>query len=137
MVSRLRTRACNSSLRRRKSGAGYARKVAKAEGVILPASALEEEAAADAKTAAAATSGAATISLSAPRKKPKEKERKIALIQLASQYSILLIQIQKMPHVPKELLKVLEDPKVLLAGVQISGDAKKARKDYGIEVKGV
>lgn len=38
--------------------------------------------------------------------------------------------------IPSELIRVLEDPKIIKLGVGISGDAIKLRKDFSIETRG-
>ncbi|KAJ7596714.1 ribonuclease H-like domain-containing protein, partial [Mycena floridula] len=61
-----------------------------------------------------------------------EAEHPVALVQLATNNRILLIQISAMSAVPEKLVALLTDPNIVKAGVGIQGDIKKIHKDLNI-----
>ncbi|KAJ1310181.1 hypothetical protein OPQ81_006925 [Rhizoctonia solani] len=63
-------------------------------------------------------------------------ESPIALLQLARPDQILLIQLTSMKKFPSRLRDVLEDYRIVKAGVGIAGDAKKLWRDYGVSLLG-
>ncbi|QRW27178.1 chalcone domain-containing protein [Rhizoctonia solani] len=64
------------------------------------------------------------------------REAPIALLQLARPDQIFLIQLSGMRKFPKILQNILEDYKIIKAGVGISGDAKKLWRDCGVSLLG-
>ena len=63
--------------------------------------------------------------------------RKTALIQLATHRGwVVLFRLNRLGSIPKDLIPVLEDETVLKLGVGVSKDAKKLKKDYGVEMMG-
>ncbi|KAJ6448908.1 ribonuclease H-like domain-containing protein [Mycena sanguinolenta] len=75
------------------------------------------------------------------------RPRPISLVQIADAQNILVIQLRtsaptstpssSMARFPLGLQRVLEDPKVMKAGANILGDAKKLFKDYGVMMRGL
>ncbi|CAE6458465.1 unnamed protein product [Rhizoctonia solani] len=63
-------------------------------------------------------------------------EAPIALMQLARPDQIFLIHLTSMRNFPSKLRAVLEDYKIVKAGVGIAGDAKKLWRDYGVSLLG-
>lgn len=60
----------------------------------------------------------------------------IALLQLAKEDQILLIQLSAMNEFPERLREILEDPHIIKAGVGIMEDAKKLWRDHGVSLLG-
>lgn len=59
----------------------------------------------------------------------------VKLIQIASaEGDILLIQMEKFPQIPKELIQFLGDPSIVKAGIEPDRDAKYLFEDYGLGV---
>ncbi|KAB5592621.1 Chalcone domain-containing protein [Ceratobasidium theobromae] len=71
-----------------------------------------------------------------PRFTRGQAESPIALIQLAQLDRILLIQLTAMDVFPSKLRDILEDRRIVKAGVGIAGDAKKLWLDYGVSLLG-
>ncbi|KAF7375107.1 Nuclear transport factor 2 [Mycena sanguinolenta] len=80
--------------------------------------------------------------------------RPISLVQIADAHTIVVVQLRTsaptstpaammggspsmMARFPPGLQRVLEDPKVMKAGANILGDAKKLFKDYGVMMRGL
>lgn len=72
--------------------------------------------------------------------RPRGREqRKISLIQIATENMIILIRIKAIASkraIPPNLLSFLRSRAIIKCGVGIEGDAKKLRNDYGIELNG-
>ncbi|KAH6917559.1 ribonuclease H-like domain-containing protein [Coprinopsis sp. MPI-PUGE-AT-0042] len=66
-----------------------------------------------------------------------ERENRVALLQLANDEMILLLQLSSMRAVPGKLLELLSDPAYLKIGVGIQGDTAKLFHDWGLDVRGV
>ncbi|KAG9036065.1 hypothetical protein FRB95_009853 [Tulasnella sp. JGI-2019a] len=66
-----------------------------------------------------------------------KRENKTALIQLADNNMILLIQVSQMSEFPSSLKTLIEDPAIIKAGVNIRGDRGKLERDFGIHAKGI
>ncbi|KAF8078279.1 ribonuclease H-like domain-containing protein [Lyophyllum atratum] len=62
-------------------------------------------------------------------------ENPVALVQLANQDTILLIQISAMQEFPAKLKDFLESPDFVKAGVAIQNDVKKLYKDCGVSTR--
>ncbi|QRV86345.1 3'-5' exonuclease [Ceratobasidium sp. AG-Ba] len=60
----------------------------------------------------------------------------IAVLQLAKEDQILLIQLSAMHEFPQRLQAVLEDARIIKAGVGIMDDAKKLWREYGVSLLG-
>eukprot|EP00479_Gromia_sphaerica_P002355 TRINITY_DN12800_c0_g1_i1.p2 TRINITY_DN12800_c0_g1~~TRINITY_DN12800_c0_g1_i1.p2 ORF type:complete len:67 (+),score=14.78 TRINITY_DN12800_c0_g1_i1:220-420(+) len=54
---------------------------------------------------------------------------KVALIQISTAHTCLLIHVCKMNSIPTHLQDLLESPFVLKLGVGVSGDRRKLHKD--------
>ncbi|KAG2023837.1 hypothetical protein CC2G_001447 [Coprinopsis cinerea AmutBmut pab1-1] len=65
------------------------------------------------------------------------KENRVALVQLANDEMILLIQVSAMHALPYKLTEILEDPSYIKAGVGIQGDALKFFNDWMANVRSV
>ncbi|KAG9127976.1 hypothetical protein FRC07_006570 [Ceratobasidium sp. 392] len=65
-----------------------------------------------------------------------QAESPVAVLQLAKEDQIYLIQLSAMRDFPERLREVLEDPEIVKAGVGIAGDAKKLWRDYGVSLLG-
>ncbi|KAG9044589.1 hypothetical protein FS837_007876, partial [Tulasnella sp. UAMH 9824] len=63
--------------------------------------------------------------------------RKTALIQIADRTKIMLFHVSRMSEFPSKLLEVIEDPDIIKTGVNISGDARKLFKDWGVQAQGI
>ncbi|KAG9080533.1 hypothetical protein FRC06_006463, partial [Ceratobasidium sp. 370] len=63
-------------------------------------------------------------------------ESPIAVLQLAKEDQIYLIQLSAMHDFPERLREVLEDSNIVKAGVGVAGDAKKLWRDYGVSLLG-
>ncbi|KAJ8596470.1 ribonuclease H-like protein [Rhizopogon salebrosus TDB-379] len=61
-----------------------------------------------------------------------EKENPVALVQLASYDTILLIQLSAMSEFPSKLRELLSDPSREKAGVSIQNDCLKLFREYGV-----
>jgi len=72
-------------------------------------------------------------------------QQEVSLIQIATQevcllfqiYNILGVKQKKKIRFPPRLKAFLEDPKQLMCGVGIVGDAQGLRKDYGVNCQGI
>ncbi|KAJ7139782.1 ribonuclease H-like domain-containing protein [Mycena epipterygia] len=64
-----------------------------------------------------------------------QPENPVALVQLATVDTILLLHLCHMKHFPKKLQTLLEDPSVVKAGVGIQGDARKIFKDCSVNLR--
>ncbi|KAF8058278.1 ribonuclease H-like domain-containing protein [Lyophyllum atratum] len=62
-------------------------------------------------------------------------ENPVALVQLANQDTILLIQISAMQEFPAKLKDFLESPDFVKAGVAIQNDVKKLYRDCGVSTR--
>ncbi|PFH49206.1 hypothetical protein AMATHDRAFT_104835, partial [Amanita thiersii Skay4041] len=60
----------------------------------------------------------------------------VALVQLATHDTILLIQVSAMGVFPKMLKILLENPEILKTGVGIQRDAQKLYRDWGVSMRG-
>ncbi|KAG8948391.1 hypothetical protein FRC04_009761 [Tulasnella sp. 424] len=56
--------------------------------------------------------------------------RKTALIQIADRTKIMLFQVTRMSE-------VIENPDIIMTGVNITGDARKLFKDWGVQAQGI
>ncbi|KAG8889109.1 hypothetical protein FRB98_005724 [Tulasnella sp. 332] len=65
------------------------------------------------------------------------KENKTALIQLADNNMILLIQVSNMKVFPPSLQTLIEDSAVIKTGVNIRGDRGKLERDFSIQLRGI
>ncbi|KAF8624811.1 hypothetical protein AX15_005698 [Amanita polypyramis BW_CC] len=65
-----------------------------------------------------------------------QSENPVALVQLANNDRILLIQISAMSEFPENLKQLLENPGVLKTGVGIQKDAEKLFRDHGVSMRG-
>ncbi|KAG8691059.1 hypothetical protein FRC09_011743, partial [Ceratobasidium sp. 395] len=63
-------------------------------------------------------------------------ESPIAVLQLANEDQICLIQLSAMHEFPEKLREVLEDPSIVKAGVGIANDARKLWRDCGVSLLG-
>ncbi|KAG6834765.1 hypothetical protein H0H93_007548 [Arthromyces matolae] len=61
-------------------------------------------------------------------------ENPVAIVQLANESTILIIQVSAMTEFPIKLKEFLENPEIIKAGVAIQNDAKKLFKDYQISL---
>ena len=61
---------------------------------------------------------------------------KVALVQVSGDRDVLLVRVSAMPSFPPALKDVLEDARILKAGVGICGDAKKLLADWHVAMKG-
>ncbi|KAF8489593.1 ribonuclease H-like domain-containing protein [Gautieria morchelliformis] len=59
-----------------------------------------------------------------------------ALVQLASESLVLLVQVSAMSAFPDSIKNIIEDPAIVKAGVGIQGDANKLRRDFGVHPAG-
>ncbi|KAF8640505.1 hypothetical protein AX17_000167 [Amanita inopinata Kibby_2008] len=71
-----------------------------------------------------------------PSYRKGQAENPVALVQLATDDRILLIHISFMKEFPEKLRQLLENPRVLKAGVGIQYDAEKLFRDYNISMRG-
>ncbi|KAG6815861.1 hypothetical protein H0H87_010717 [Tephrocybe sp. NHM501043] len=62
-------------------------------------------------------------------------ENPVAIVQLANENDIAVIQVSAMSEFPTKLRDFLENPDVVKAGVGIQNDAKKLFKDWGISLR--
>ncbi|KAG8746730.1 hypothetical protein FRC10_004034 [Ceratobasidium sp. 414] len=63
-------------------------------------------------------------------------ESPVAMLQLAKEDQIYLIQLSAMHDFPERLREILEDRNIVKAGVGIAGDAKKLWRDCGVSLLG-
>ncbi|KAI0047676.1 ribonuclease H-like protein [Auriscalpium vulgare] len=70
-----------------------------------------------------------------PNFKPGLPENPVALVQLASEDKILLIQVSAMQGFPAGLTLFLESSRTIKVGVGIQYDCKKLFRDYGVDVR--
>ncbi|KAJ3515858.1 hypothetical protein NMY22_g14340 [Coprinellus aureogranulatus] len=64
------------------------------------------------------------------------QENPVALVQLANDDTIYLLQISAMKEFPSKLREILEDRSYIKAGVGIQGDTKKLFTDWEVSVRG-
>lgn len=64
-----------------------------------------------------------------------EAENPVALVQLANEDTILLVQVSNMREFPDKLRGMLEDRDIVKAGVGIQGDCYKLYRDWGISMR--
>ena len=72
-----------------------------------------------------------------PKKSKLDKNNKISVFQISNHKICLIIQIQQLKYIPKELISLLSNVNILKCGVNIHGDAKKFSKDYGFSIHGI
>ncbi|XP_073104825.1 LOW QUALITY PROTEIN: uncharacterized protein [Elaeis guineensis] len=61
-----------------------------------------------------------------------DPNNKVAILQLCSGTSCLIIQLPRLDYIPQLLKDFLADRNVTFVGVGISGDALKLRRDHGL-----
>ncbi|KAI0932660.1 hypothetical protein AcW1_000281 [Taiwanofungus camphoratus] len=64
-----------------------------------------------------------------------QKENAVALVQLATEDMVLIIQVSAMQRFPEKLREVLEDADTVKAGVGIQYDCKKLYTDYAVTTR--
>jgi len=64
-----------------------------------------------------------------------QPENRVALVQLANNQTILLIQVSAMKSFPENLRTLLENPNYIKVGAGIQYDSKKIHSDYGVDMK--
>lgn len=64
-----------------------------------------------------------------------QPENPVALVQIANNDYILLIQISRMREFPKKLKEYLQNPDILKAGVGIQKDVTKLFRDHGVATR--
>ncbi|KAF9535507.1 ribonuclease H-like domain-containing protein [Crepidotus variabilis] len=64
-----------------------------------------------------------------------QPENPAALVQLANENTIMLIQITAMREFPSKLVEVLANPEIVKAGVGIQSDASKLFNDYRVQMR--
>ncbi|KAG6910591.1 hypothetical protein DXG01_009542 [Tephrocybe rancida] len=62
-------------------------------------------------------------------------ENPVAIVQLANESNILVIQVSAMSEFPTKLRDFLESPDVVKAGVGIQNDAKKLHRDWQVSLR--
>ncbi|KAG6869170.1 hypothetical protein C0993_012269 [Termitomyces sp. T159_Od127] len=62
-------------------------------------------------------------------------ENPVAIVQLANERIILVIQVSEMKQFPMKLKNFLENPNIVKAGVGIQNDAKKLYKDWQVSTR--
>ncbi|TKY46645.1 Werner Syndrome exonuclease [Spatholobus suberectus] len=58
----------------------------------------------------------------------------VAIIQLCIKHCCLIFQLYQASSIPRSLYRALCNPNITYTGVKISGDAKRLKEDYGLEV---
>jgi len=58
----------------------------------------------------------------------------VAILQLCIKHYCLIFQLYQASSIPRSLYKALCNPNIIFTGVKISGDAKRLKEDYGLEV---
>ena len=58
----------------------------------------------------------------------------VAILQLCIKHRCLIFQLYQASSIPRSLYKALCNPNIMFSGVKISGDAKRLKEDYGLEV---
>ncbi|TRM60154.1 hypothetical protein BD626DRAFT_571934 [Schizophyllum amplum] len=66
-----------------------------------------------------------------------ELPNRVALVQVANDREIVLVQISSMKSFPERLQQLLGDPNVVKTGVGVDGDVKKLFQDWSISVNNV
>ncbi|GLJ31638.1 hypothetical protein SUGI_0635590 [Cryptomeria japonica] len=66
----------------------------------------------------------------------KGGQNPVALLQLCSDNSCLILQMLYVDFVPTDLVRFLKEPELNLVGVGIGNDLKKLRRDHGLQCKG-
>jgi ribonuclease D len=64
-----------------------------------------------------------------------QPENRVALVQLATLDTVILLHIHHMTQFPSQLAKLLDSPFWIKAGVGIQYDCKKLYRDYGVSVR--
>ncbi|EGO03007.1 hypothetical protein SERLA73DRAFT_176493 [Serpula lacrymans var. lacrymans S7.3] len=65
----------------------------------------------------------------------KEENNEVAVIQLATHYTVWLIQISAMPAFPSRLRDILGSNEWVKAGVNITNDCLKLHNDFGVSTR--
>ena len=58
------------------------------------------------------------------------------MVQISGDRECMIVQMLYLDSIPLALVNFLKDPRIMLHGVGISGDAKKLEKDWGLKIKG-
>ncbi|KAG9314586.1 ribonuclease H-like domain-containing protein [Chiua virens] len=64
-----------------------------------------------------------------------QPENRVALVQLSTANTVILLHIHFMSHFPSQLAELLGSPSWIKAGVNIQYDCAKLYRDYGISVR--
>ncbi|KAK4056677.1 hypothetical protein OIO90_002229 [Microbotryomycetes sp. JL221] len=64
-------------------------------------------------------------------------ENKVAVLQLCSSDTIILVHLSKMKRFPPAIERLLHDDSIIKLGVQIAGDARKLIRDFGVHSRGL
>jgi ribonuclease D len=60
----------------------------------------------------------------------------VFVVQISGDTECMIVQMLYLDSIPLALVNFLKDPRIMLHGVGISGDAKKLEKDWGLKIKG-
>ncbi|KAI0028297.1 ribonuclease H-like domain-containing protein, partial [Vararia minispora EC-137] len=66
---------------------------------------------------------------------PKQPENPVALVQISTYDTILLLQLSSIQAVPDSLWRILESPETTKVGVNIANDCIKLYRDWGLSVR--
>ena len=95
----------------------------------------EQNLAAAAAAAAAATGGGGVVVGFDVEWRPPFKagaHNKVALVQLATTSSVMLVQLNRFPDFPEALADIIKSDRVVKVGVGVLEDLKLLKKDYGV-----
>ena len=60
----------------------------------------------------------------------------VLVVQISGDTECMIVQMLYLDSIPLALVNFLKDPRIMLHGVGISGDAKKLEKDWGLKIQG-
>lgn len=67
-----------------------------------------------------------------PSFKPNQPARRSAILQLSGPGLCLIIQLQRLSHIPRQLGRLLRDPTLPKVGVSVEEDLARLREDWGL-----